>query len=371
MTEAKHTPLHAAHVDAGAKMVPFAGYAMPLQYSGGILAEHRAVREAVGIFDVSHMGEVDFTGPGALNAIQTLVTNDAGKLVDGRALYTVTCRPNGGIVDDCIVYRLGAEHFRIVVNASNRDKDVAHFIEHAGSLCTITDRSDAFALMAVQGPKARQLVIELSGDAALGEVEGFGMGTATVAGTEVLAARTGYTGEDGFELFVPADAAPAVWGALVGAGATPIGLGARDTLRLEAKLCLYGNDIDETTNPYEAALGWVVKLDRGPDVPTFVGHDALTAVKAEGVNRRLIGFTVQGRGIARPGAQVLDGDTVVGTVTSGGPAPTVGGAVGMAYVPKSMAKVGTALTLRQRNKTLDAVIVKGAFYKRPSASTAS
>lgn len=365
MTEAKKTPLHATHVDAGAKMVPFAGFSMPLQYGGGILAEHRAVRESVGIFDVSHMGEIDFTGPDALRAIQTLVTNDAAKLTDGRALYTVTCREHGGIVDDCIVYRFAADHYRIVVNASNRDKDREHFLEHAGSICTITDHSDAYALLAVQGPKARGLVDELAGGA-LSDVGSFGLAKATVAGAEVVAARTGYTGEDGFELFVHNDAAKPVWDAIVAAGAEPIGLGARDTLRLEARLCLYGNDIDETTNAYEAGLGWVVKLDRGPDAPRFVGQDALEKAKAEGVSRKLVGFAIEDRGIARPGWEVVDGETVVGKVTSGGPAPTVGGAIGMAYVPTALAGPDKPLTLRQRNKVLAAVQKKGPFYKRPA-----
>lgn len=370
MTQGNPTPLHAAHVDAGAKMVPFAGWHMPLQYSG-ILAEHRAVRQSAGIFDVSHMGEIDFTGPGALRAVQTLLTNDVGKLVDRRAMYTVTCREHGGIVDDCIVYRLGAEHFRIVVNAANHDKDHAHFVEHAGQLCTITDRSESFALLAVQGPKARGIVDGLAGGA-LSDVPGFGLGNATIAGVTVMAARTGYTGEDGFELFVPADAARTVWDAIVGTGhVSPIGLGARDTLRLEARLCLYGNDIDETTNPYEAGLGWVVKLDKTPlpdgsAAPPFVGQPALTAAKTSGVTRRLVGLTIEGRGIARPGAEVVDGETVVGKVTSGGPAPTLGGAVAMAYVPKSLAGPGKPLTLRQRGKTLTATQVKGPFYRRPA-----
>ena len=363
--DGRPTPLHDAHVSAGAKMVPFAGWHMPLQYEGGILAEHHAVRTAAGIFDVSHMGEIDFTGPDALAAIQTLVTNDAGKLADMRALYTTTCREHGGIVDDCIVYRLAADHYRIVVNAANRDKDREHFVAHAGSICTITDRSDDFALLAVQGPQAVGLVDRLGGNA-LADVPGFGMGQATIAGVEVLAARTGYTGEDGFELFVPAADAVTVWDACVGAGARPIGLGARDTLRLEARLCLYGNDIDETTNPFEAGLSWVVKLDKGAGVPKFVGHAALAEVKAAGVSRTLVGFSIDDKGIARHGWEVLDGGEVVGEVTSGGPAPTVGGAVGMAYVPTALAGPGKPLTLRHRNKTLAATQVKGPFYRRQS-----
>ncbi|MCA9709785.1 MAG: glycine cleavage system aminomethyltransferase GcvT [Myxococcales bacterium] len=362
----RKTPLHALHLELGAKMVPFAGWEMPLHFGPGILQEHHAVRTAAGMFDVSHMGEVDFHGPGALDAIQALVTNDAGKLADGRALYTVTCRPSGGIVDDCIVYRLGPEHFRIVVNAANIAKDVEHFREHAGSRCELVDRSDALALIAVQGPHAVGHLATLTADEALRHVPSFGLHSTTVQGVSIVAARTGYTGEDGFELFVAADDAPAVWRALHAAGVTPIGLGARDTLRLEARLSLYGQDIDETTNPYEAGLGWVVKLDKGPGVPPFVGHEALSAVKAAGVTRQLVGFTVEGRGIVRPGAEVLDdADAVVGQVTSGGPAPTVGGAIGLAYVPRALAGKDRPLRLGQRGKILNARQHSGPFYKRP------
>jgi aminomethyltransferase len=360
----RHTPLHGTHERLGAKMVPFGGWHMPIQYSG-ILAEHAAVRAAVGVFDVSHMGEIDFLGSGALAAVQSVVTNDASRLADARAQYTVTCHAHGGIVDDCIVYRLGPEHFRIVVNASNIEKDFEHFRRHAGQIeaCRIENRSDDFALLAVQGPKAVDLVAGLAG-APLREVPSFGLGNGTVAGVDVLAARTGYTGEDGFELFVPAAEAVAVWEALTGAGATPIGLGARDTLRLEARLPLYGNDIDDATNPYEAGLQWVVKLDKASD---FVGRDALRTVAAAGPGRKLVGFTMRSRGIVRGGAEVLgEGDAVIGRVTSGGPAPTVGGAIGLAYVPTAMADPGAPLRLRQRGKVLEAVQVKGPFYRRKS-----
>ena len=360
------TPLHALHLEHGAKMVPFAGWSMPLQFGLGILEEHHTVRRAAGVFDVSHMGEVDFLGEGALRAVQTLVTNDAGTLADGRALYTVTCRPDGGIVDDCIVYRFGPQHFRIVINAANVAKDLAHFREHAGELCELVDRSDELALIAVQGPDAVGHVATLAGDPSLREVAGFGLRDATLAGASVTAARTGYTGEDGFELFMAAADAPAVWSALLDAGVAPIGLGARDTLRLEARLSLYGQDIDETTNPYEAGLAWGVKLDKGPDAPLFVGHAALSRIKAEGQSRRLVGFVVEGRGIVRPGAEVLgEGDEAVGHVTSGGPAPTVGGAIGLAYVPTAMAGSAHPLRIRQRGKILAARQVKGPFYKRP------
>ncbi|MCY1005294.1 glycine cleavage system aminomethyltransferase GcvT [Nannocystis pusilla] len=361
----QHTPLHDAHVARGAKMVDFGGWHMPLQYEG-ILAEHRAVRTAVGIFDVSHMGEVDFTGPGALAAVQRLITNDAAKLTDGKAMYTAVCYPDGGIVDDCIVYRHGPENFRIVVNAANIAKDFAHFQEHAGSLCKIENHSDDVALIAVQGPQARGLVARLAGDDALLQVPSFGFAAATLAGAPIVAARTGYTGEDGFELFVEPARAVAVWDALLASGAASIGLGARDTLRLEAKLCLYGNDIDATTNPLEAGLGWVVKLDKRARGDDFVGGEALAQIKARGNTRSLVGFRVtEGKNIARAGADIVDaGGAVVGKVTSGAPALTVGGAVGIAYVPVALSAPGTALTISQRGKTFAAEVVKGPFYRR-------
>jgi aminomethyltransferase len=367
MADLKHTPLHDLHVAAGAKMVDFRGWHMPLQYTG-ILPEHAIVRESVGLFDVSHMGEVDFRGDGALAAIQRLVTNDAAKLEDGRALYTAVCYPDGGIVDDCIVYRFAADHYRIVVNASNIEKDFAFFVDHAGDTpqCSITNHSDEWGLIAVQGPKAVALVDDLA-SGALGSVESFGLGPATVAGVEVTAARTGYTGEDGFELFVPVDGVAKVWAALVDAGATPCGLGARDTLRLEARLCLYGNDIDQTTTPLEAGLGWTVKLAKVDAGHPFVGSEALAKQKADGISRKLVGFRIDSRGIARPGAEIIDeNDEVIGRVTSGSVAPTVGGAVGMAYVPKALSAADTKLRIRQRRKILEATTVRGPFYRRPS-----
>jgi len=357
------TPLHATHVALGAKMVAFGGWDMPIQYEG-ILAEHEAVRTGAGLFDVSHMGEVDFEGADALAGVAKLVTHDVSKLVPGKAQYTVTCQDDGGIVDDCIVYQLADNKYRIVINAANIDKDIAHFRSALDAFegdCTMTDRSSEFALLAVQGPKAVALVAELGG-ASLADVPSFGMGEGNVAGTEVLAARTGYTGEDGFELFVPAADAVKVWTALTQGGAKPIGLGARDTLRLEARLSLYGNDIDLTTNPYEAGLGWVVKLDKPHP---FIGQEALRKVKADGVTRKLVGFKVTSRGIVRAGAEVLgEGDAVVGKVTSGGVAPTVGGAIGLAYVPKEMASPGAPLRLSQRGRVVEAEQVKGPFYKR-------
>jgi len=364
-SELKTTPLHDLHVAGGAKMVDFGGWHMPLQYEG-ILAEHHRVRQHVGIFDVSHMGEIDFIGPRALAAIQRLITNDACRLADGRALYTTVCYDDGGIVDDCIVYRFGPELFRIVVNASNIDKDYEHFKGNVGELCEIVDRSGELALIAVQGPEAVALVARLGG-AELSALRPFGFGPGRIADAPITAARTGYTGEDGFELFVAAADAAKVWRALVDAGAAPIGLGARDTLRLEARLSLYGNDIDRTTSPLEAGLGWVVKLAKIEGGAPFIGSEALAEQKEAGPQRKLVGFTVTSRGIIRAGAEILgDDDAVVGKVTSGGVAPTVGGAVGLGYVPTAMGEIGATLRIRQRTKILEATIVKGPFYRRPN-----
>src|SRR5688500_1840163 len=346
-------------------MVELGGWHMPLQYQG-IIAEHRAVRAAGGLFDVSHMGEVSLRGPRAAAAVQRLVTNDAGKLTDGAAMYTVMCLPAGGIVDDCIVYRRAADDYMIIVNASNQPKDLAWIREHAGG-AEVVDESAETGLIAVQGPTVVALLAGMAEGADLPAVKRFHFARCRVAGVPVLAARTGYTGEDGFELACPADQAVALWRALVGAGLAPIGLGARDTLRLEARLSLYGNDIDETTTPYEAGLGWVVK----PDAKDFIGKDALLRQKAEGLRRTLVGFRIEGRGIARHDYPIVDrarpdGAQVIGKVTSGTTGITVGGAIGLGYVPTELGAPGTQLTIDCRGKDVAATVVKGPFYQRGS-----
>ncbi len=347
-------------------MVDFAGWDMPVQYSG-ILDEHKTVRAAVGLFDVSHMGEVRLRGPRALEAIQQIVTNDVARLADGHALYTVMCREGGGIVDDCIVYRLGAEEIFVIVNASNRDKDVAFMREVAAGRCALDDESDDTGLVAIQGPRAATALATAMG-ADLAGVKGFSVTRGKVAGKPVMAARTGYTGEDGFEVVCAAGDTRAVWDALLEAstplGGKPCGLGARDTLRLEAKLCLYGNDIDETTTPLEAGLGWVVKLDKAD----FSGKAALVAQKQKGLEKKLGGFVMKERGIARHGYPILSeaGGPRIGEVTSGTTAPTLGVAVGMGYVPTEKAQPGTRLVVDCRGKPAAAEVVAGPFYKRPS-----
>ncbi|HVK76727.1 MAG TPA: glycine cleavage system aminomethyltransferase GcvT [Kofleriaceae bacterium] len=362
------TPLYDAHRALGARMIDFGGWDMPVSYPAGTIKEHKAVREAVGLFDVSHMGEAWLRGPRATEAVQRLTTNDVGGAAAGKAVYTLLCRPDGGIVDDCIFYKHSETEYFVIVNASNTAKDLAWMREQVGGIVEIEDVSAATGLIAVQGPKAVALVDRLAGGglAALGS---FTFAYPTVAGVKVMAARTGYTGEDGFELACAAADAPRLWTALLEAGAAdgvqPIGLGARDSLRLEARLPLYGNDLDDTTSPLEAGLGWAVKLDKGD----FLGRDALLAQKAGGLRRALVGFTIADRAIARHGYAVVDrsrpeGDQAIGTVTSGGPGISVGGAIGLAYVPSALSAAGTTLTIDNRGKDVAATVVKGKFYKR-------
>ena len=361
----RRTPLYEAHRRLGARMVDFGGWSMPVQYAGGILEEHHATRRAIGVFDVCHMGEIRFRGPRAAEAVQRLVTNDVGRLADGRAFYTVACLPNGGIVDDLIVYRISSDDFLIVVNASNLEKDRAWFEQHAGKLCEVSDVSDDTALIAFQGPQAAGALAALT-STPLETVPSFGFVSATeVAGVRASMARTGYTAEDGFEIFCEATNAEKLWSALLEAahraGGKPAGLGARDTLRLEGRLALYGNDLDETTTPLEAGLAWVVKLE-GPE---FIGREALRAQAATGVTRKLAGFVMTGRGIARHGYTIHDAAGVaVGQVTSGGPAPTLEKNVGMGYVPTRLDVPGTRLSIDCRGKRVDAEVIKGPFYKR-------
>ncbi|MFW6051044.1 MAG: glycine cleavage system aminomethyltransferase GcvT [Myxococcota bacterium] len=362
--ELQRTPLYEEHEALGARLVPFAGWKMPVQYVG-IVKEHQAVRERAGVFDVCHMGELEARGPGATEALDRVVTNDVAGLPVGKALYTVACNERGTILDDFLVYRRGEEDFLIVVNASNRPKMAAHFATHLEGRCEHEDASDRTGLIALQGPRAADILRAAgAGDAALG-LRPFWLATDTVGGVRCLVARTGYTGEDGFELFCAADEARTLWRALIEAGEPhglqPAGLGARDTLRLEARLSLYGNDIDETTNPLEAGLGWVVKLDKGD----FIGREALRRVKEQGPERALVGFEMTGRGIARHGYPIVDeGGRPIGVVTSGAPGPTVGKNIGLGYVPRNTSGVGTRIGVEIRGKVVDAVIVPTPFYKR-------
>jgi aminomethyltransferase len=361
----RRTSLHAEHVALGARLVPFAGWEMPIQYEG-IVAEHRAVRERAGLFDVSHMGELELTGQGALELTSELITNDPGRIADGQALYTCACNEAGTILDDLIVYRRSPEHVLIVCNASNREKIAAHVAERARGKVAFHDRSDETALLALQGPRALE-TLALAGSSLdiAAALPSFRFRDAEVAGVPVTIARTGYTGEDGVELFSAWARAPELFRALLAAGrefgVVPVGLGARDTLRLEARLALYGNDIDETTNPLEAGLAWTVKLEK----PAFLGREALLRIKAAGLGRRLIGFEMRGRGIARHGYPLLDKSGAnVGVCTSGSPAPTLGKNIGLGYVPLALAAEGSELLVDCRGKSVEAVVVPTPFYKR-------
>ncbi len=364
----KDTPLLEAHRAAGGKIVEFAGFNMPLQYSG-VIDEHRTVRTAVGLFDVSHMGQVRFTGPGAVAAVHRLVPNTVEKLQDGQILYSPICYPDGGIVDDCLVYRMGAEDMLVVVNASNIDKDFDWFVEQTGDRCRVENQSDDYALLALQGPRACEILDSVT-DAEVTATPTFTWLELTVKGVTCLASRTGYTGEDGFEIACPPADAPALWAALMEAGQPhgikPCGLGARDTLRLEARLPLYGNDIDATTSPLEAGLGWTVKLKAGD----FIGREALVQQKKAGLTRKLVCLEMKSRGIARHGHPIcLKGEEgglgeVIGQVTSGTKSPTLEVSIALGYVPKAQAKVGTPLVIDVRGKAVDAEVIKGPFYKR-------
>lgn len=362
----KRTPLFSAHKALAARIVPFAGWEMPVQYAG-IVEEHRAVRERAGLFDVSHMGELRLRGPNAIKVVDGLVSNDVGKLAVGKALYTVACNVHGTILDDLIIYHLGFEDVLVVCNAGNLDKMSAHFAAYANGACTFEDQSARTALLALQGPKAFDVLRHAKATEPLLQMPRFGIAEGEIQGLPVLAARTGYTGEDGAELFVHNDHAEEVWNAVLGAGkelgATAIGLGARDTLRLEAALRLYGNDIDETTDPWEAGLGWTVKLEKGD----FLGRDALVERKQRGLTRKLVGLEMTGRGIARHDYPVVDAaGKTVGKVTSGSPGPTVGKNIGMAYVPTTQAELGTTILIDIRGKAIEAKVVAMPFYKRPA-----
>jgi glycine cleavage system T protein (aminomethyltransferase) len=358
------TPLYACHLEAGGKIVPFAGFEMPVQYRG-VMEEHRAVRTSVGLFDVSHMGEIEVKGRRALEFVQHVSCNDASKLASGRAQYTGLMTPRGTFVDDLLVHKMGDDHYFLVVNAANRAKDYAYLCAQAAAFddVEVLDRSSDYAQLAVQGPKAEGVLQRLT-DVELGEIRYYRFARGAVAGADAIIARTGYTGEDGFEVYVAPDPAPALWRAILAAGAPegimPCGLGARDTLRFEACMPLYGNDIDDTTTPFEAGLEWIVKLEK----PTFLGRDALLRQREAGPKRRLVGFRMVGRGIARHGYPIWAGGRSAGTVTSGTFAPTLGKPLGMGYVPVELAAVGSELEIEIREQRVTAAVAETPFYRR-------
>ena len=358
--ELRRTPLYEEHKASGARLADFAGWEMPIQYGGpkgGIKAEHRAVREGAGLFDVSHMGEAVFRGPDAEAAVQRLVTRDVGRLAEGQAGYAAVCYEDGGTVDDVLVYKREGD-FLVVINAANREKDLAHFRENTGDLdVEISDESDDWALLALQGPKAVDLLQNLTGTD-LSSLKYYRFVEGEVSGAKAIISRTGYTGEDGFELYLSPDDAPRVWRELVAAGATPAGLGARDTLRLDAGMCLYGNELDAETTPLEAGIGFAVHLDKEQE---FIGQEALKRENEEGLRKKLVGFELEGRGIARHDHLVqVDGETV-GRVTSGTLSPTLNKAIGLALVSPG---VEDRFEVVIRDRPVEAHTVQLPFYKR-------
>jgi len=357
-TSLKHTPLHDIHVALGAKMVPYAGFEMPVTYPAGITAEHKAVREHAGIFDVSHMGEFEVTGPDRNAFVQRITCNDVSALKPGQAHYSGILTEQGTFVDDCVVYRFD-DKVMLVVNAANIKKDWDHIVAlKGGANVRLRDISDETALLAVQGPAAEGILGGIT-NLKVADILYYHFARGTIAGAQCFVSRTGYTGEDGFELYCRAADATKLWAAITGRGAKPCGLGARDTLRLEAGMPLYGNDIDDTTTPYEAGLGFIVKLDK--DAP-FTGQATLKRQKLDGVPRRLVGFHVtEPKLVGRHGFTVSLGGKPVDIVRSGTITPTVGAAIGTTYLPRAQAQPGTKIEIDVRGKAAPAEVVKMPF----------
>lgn len=366
MTDLKKTPLNAAHRSLGAKMVDFGGWDMPVHYPAGIIAEHEAVRTKAGLFDVSHMGELQVRGKDALKYLQHLTPNDVSKLTVGQVHYTAFLYENGTFVDDLLIYKEGDEDYLLVVNAGNIEKDYLWALKHVDRFdVRISNESPTTAQVALQGPLSEKILQPLT-DIPLSGIGYYCFRHGRVAGVSVLISRTGYTGEDGFEIYMVSEAAEKIWHAILDAGAPhgliPTGLGARNTLRLECKMALYGHEIDDTTNALEAGLGWIVKMGKDED---FIGKKALAFAQAQGLGRKLVGFrTLEKRDIPRDGMEVLAMGQKVGHVTSGAPSPTVGANIGLAYVPSDMAKIGAKLHIDIRGRAVEAEIIPTPFYKR-------
>jgi len=356
------TTLYDTHVRYGGKMVPFAGYLLPVQYSAGVIKEHMAVREACGLFDVSHMGEITCTGPDALANLNRILTNDFSGMYDGQARYSPMCYEDGGVVDDLIVYKMKDDDYLIVVNASNKDKDFAWMKEHEQGNAVFTDISGTISQIALQGPRAEAILKKLTDERSMPEKYYSCTPKAKVAGISCIISRTGYTGEDGYELYMAAEKAPAMWEALMEAGKDmgliPCGLGARDTLRLEAGMPLYGHEMDETVNPVETGLGFAVKRAK----EAFIGKEALP--KAEELTRKRVGLKVTGRGIIREQAPIYAGETLIGISTSGTHAPYLGYPIAMALLEIPYTKPGTKVEAEVRGRRVEAEVIALPFYKR-------
>ena len=356
------TALNAVHRAACAKMVDFGGWDMPVQYSG-ILAEHMAVRQSVGVFDVSHMGEIEIRGPQAAQLTDFVTTNAVPKLQAGQAHYAGLLYEHGGFVDDILVHKVAADHFFLCVNASNQEKDFEHIRAHNHFDAAVEFASDRYSQLAIQGPQARATLQKLT-RADLGAIRYYWFTEGEVAGVPARIAHTGYTGEDGFEIYIPPEESERIWGRVLDAGAEygikPCGLGARNTLRLEAKMALYGHEIDASISPLEADLAWIVKLEKGD----FVGREALVKQKEAGLRRKLVGFEMRGRPIARDGYEVLVNGVAAGWVTSGSPAPALNKNIGLCYLPVGHARPGVPLQVIVRGQPADAMTVETPFYKR-------
>ena len=358
----KRTPFYDLHKNAGAKIVPFAGYEMPVLYAG-IMEEHKAVRNAVGVFDVSHMGEFFAKGANALSFLQKITVNDVSKLTPGKAQYSAMCFEDGGIVDDLLIYMLAEHSYMIVVNASNIEKDWEWMKKHCPADVTFENKSDETALLAIQGPKSLATMQKLS-SANLSVIPYYNFVQGSVAGIEMIISRTGYTGELGFEIYFNVAHAEKIWNAIFDAGKefgiTPIGLGARDTLRLEMGYCLYGNDIDQTTNPIEANLGWITKLNKGE----FVAKSILEKIKAEGPKRKLVGMMLNDKAVPRHGYPLVVNGTNVGVVTSGTFSPSLEKGIALGYVNVPHTEIGSKIVMDVRGKMIDATVVALPFLKK-------
>jgi aminomethyltransferase len=365
--ELKKTSLNEAHRKLGGRMVEFGGWDMPVQYPAGTMTEHLRTRTNAGLFDVSHMGEIDVRGPDSIPFVNRLTSNDASKLLDGQAQYSALTTPAGTVIDDLLVYRLAENHLLLVVNAGTTGKDWDWIISHRGDEdVDLRNASDEYCQIAVQGPEAISILQKLTA-VPLSEMKYYHFCEGAVDGVPAIVSRTGYTGEDGFEVYAAADKAEQLWNKILDAGnfgsddgLLPCGLAARNTLRLEAGMCLYGHEIDETTTLLEANLGWICKLNKGE----FIGRELLQKQKDEGIKRKLVGFDVTDRGIARDGQDVLIGGARVGQVTSGSPAPFLKKNIGMAYVPVDFANAGQAIEIDVRGRLVGAQIVPLPFYKR-------
>jgi aminomethyltransferase len=356
----KKTALNEAHGKAGGKMIDFGGWDMPVQYKAGTIEEHMAVRTAAGIFDVSHMGEIEIRGPQALELIQRVTTNDASKLADGQAHYSALLYPQGTFVDDILVHRFAADHYFLCVNASNTEKDFNWIVQNASGFdCAVQNVSAAYTQLAIQGPRALEIMQPLC-DVHLTAIKYYWFARGHVDGVPAIIARTGYTGEDGVEIYFDPAESERIWDKIVGSGALPCGLAARNTLRLEARMALYGNDIDDEHTPYEADLAWIVKPGKGD----FIGRDRLVEQKAQGVARKLAGFEVIDKGIARDHYPVFIDGQEAGIVTSGSPAPFLKKNIGLAYLPVEHTAIGSRFEIDVRGRRLAAEVVQTPFYKR-------